>query len=90
MEKTYVAVVAHEGVRVGQLVTVEETPRMEALLGAGYYFVKNTAYPIVDQEFAALEAEDDGADKALLERDEEQDMVEKPKRPNPPRRTRVQ
>lgn len=89
-EKTYVVAVAHENMTVGQQVTVEEgqAGRLDALLGAGYYFVKNVARPVVELEAAALEADD--TDRSLLERDEDQDVVEtKPKRPNPPKRTRV-
>lgn len=90
-EKTYVAVVAHENVKVGAQVTVEEgsSPRLESLLGAGYYYVKNVAWPVVEVEVAALEADDD-TDRSLLERDEDQDVVEKPVRTRAPRRAREQ
>lgn len=76
-EKTYVVAVAHENMAVGQTVTVEEGQegRLESLLGAGYYFVKNVAYPVVEVELDALEAEDE-SDSGLLERFEEQDVVE--------------
>lgn len=77
-EKTYVVAVAHENMKVGQSVTSEPTPRLESLLGAGYYYVKNVAWPVVDVEVAALEPDD--TDPSLLERFEEQDVVEKPRR----------
>lgn len=87
-EKTYVVAVAHENMALGREVTVEPTDRMEALLGAGYYYVKNVAWPVVEVELAALEADD--SDPSLLERDEDQDVVEtKPRRTASSKRTQV-
>lgn len=97
-EKTYVVAVAHENMTVGQTVIAEPTSRMEALLGAGYYYVKNVAYPVVEVRVASLEQAqdwvDDASDTELLERFEELDMVEvitkKPKRTASPKRTKVE
>lgn len=87
-EKTYVAVVAHEGVKLKQKITTEPTPRMEALLGAGYYAAEIQA---VAAEPAA-DWVDDAEDSELLERFEELDVVEvvveKPKTKRIPRSPR--
>lgn len=71
-QKTYTAVVAHEGVKRGQRVTTEPTPRMEALLGAGYYTAEEVALVV---DIADTNADDD-IDHSLLERFEELDVVE--------------
>lgn len=72
-EKTYVARVAHENVKVGQRVVTEPTPRMEALLGAGYYTAEEAAL-VADIEMS--DWVDDAEDTELLERFEELDVVE--------------
>lgn len=72
-EKTYVALVAHENVKFRQRVVTEPTPRMEALLGAGYYTAEEVAL-VADIETA--DWVDDAADTELLERFEELDVVE--------------
>lgn len=71
-QKTYTAVVAHEGVKRGQKVTTEPTPRMESLLGAGYYTAEEVAVMIDDADYSAV----DDTDHSLLERFEELDVVE--------------
>lgn len=95
-KKTYVAVVAHEHIKVGDVVYVEPTPRMEALLGAGYYTAAD-ATNIMQAAMAYLEVPDtdphvevdwveapDDEPLDLTERFEDQDIVEviaaKPKR----------
>lgn len=100
VEKTYVVAVAHENMKLGQQVTVEEghAARLESLLGAGYYYVKNVAWPVVEVRAAELEQDgdwvDDASDKELLERFEDLDVVEvvtdKPKRTASAKRTRVE
>lgn len=72
-QKTYTAVVAHEGVKRGQKVTAEPTPRMEALLGAGYYTAEEVA---LVSDVAETTAADDDIDHSLLERFEEHDVIE--------------
>lgn len=82
-EKTYTVVVAHEAMKVGQKVTTEPTPRMEALLGAGYYHASDISWPMPVAEPVA-DWVDDAGDTELLERFEDLDVVEvvaaKPKR----------
>lgn len=76
-EKTYTAVVAHENVKVGRKVTTEPTPRMESLLGAGYYTAEEVAL-VADTANTGETGDwvDDLDDKSLLERFEELDVVE--------------
>lgn len=85
-EKTYVARVAHENVKVGQRVVTEPTPRMEALLGAGYYTADEVALVVDAGVIAGADAE--AEDTELLERFEELDVVEvAPERPRRRRNT---
>ena len=79
-EKTYVADVAFESIRRGQVITSEETERLAALLGAGYIHEMNG--PVYVAHADDYQAEDD-TDEELLEHFEEQDVVEKPKRGRP-------
>lgn len=67
-EKTYVADVAFESVKVNDTIVSEETPRLAALLGAGY--LHEMSGPV----YAVTRTEEDDSD--LLERFEEADVVE--------------
>lgn len=75
-DKTYVALVAHEGIKVGQVVITEPTPRMESLLGAGYYLAVDALWPEPEKLVWEDSDESDDNDGELLERDEDQDVVE--------------
>lgn len=69
-EKTYVADVAFESVKLGEVIVTEETQRLTALLGAGYIHEMGT--PV----YAAGDWMDDADDKELLEHFEDLDVVE--------------
>jgi len=75
VEKTYVADVAFESVRRGQVIVSEETERLEALLGAGY--IHEMSGPVyatsaVDEK----DSEDEESESELLEHFEDLDVVE--------------
>lgn len=80
--KTYVADVAFESVRRGQVIVSPETERLTALLGAGYiHEISGPVYATSTGDWV-----DDADDSELLERFEELDEVEvaeKPKRGRP-------
>jgi hypothetical protein len=69
-EKTYIADVAFESVKLGQVIVSEETERLTALLGAGY--IHEMSGPV----YAISDWVDDVDDKELLERFEDLDIVE--------------
>jgi len=72
VEKTYVANVSFEAIQVGDWLVAEETPRLAALLGAGY--IHEMTGPVYVAE--PIEADVDEDDAA--ERFEEMDVVESP------------
>lgn len=74
-KKTYVADVAFESVAVGDKIIAEPTQRLEALLGAGYLHEMSGPVYRVEKTNAGPE-EDSGEDAELLERFEDEDVVE--------------
>jgi len=69
-EKTYIADVAFESIRLGEVIVAEETERLTSLLGAGY--IHEMSGPV----YAESDWVDDAGDKELLERFEDLDVVE--------------